>query len=195
MGAHVRSFFMEPNQYNKKWIKKFCQVERGCTVLTAIETSINDLIPYENNPRNNDGAVEAVAASIREFGFKVPIIADKNNVIVAGHTRLKAAKLLGLKKVPVIKADDLTDEQVRAFRLADNKTAEIAEWDFEKLDKKLEGIVDIDMSQFGFEKLEPVDVSEFTEESEPKEKDETPEFVTCPHCGETFNAKTAEGWK
>ena len=144
-------------------------------MLTAIETSINELIPYENNPRNNDGAVEAVAASIRAFGFKVPIIADKNNVIVAGHTRLKAAKLLGLKKVPVIKADDLTDEQVRAFRLADNKTAEIAEWDFEK--------------------LEPVDISEFTEESEPKEKDETPEFVTCPHCGETFDAKTAEGWK
>ena len=108
---------------------------------------------------------------------------------------MKAAKLLGLKKVPVIKADDLTDEQVRAFRLADNKTAEIAEWDFEKLDKKLEAIADIDMSQFGFEKLEPVDVSEFTEESEPKEKDETPEFVTCSHCGETFDAKTAEGWK
>lgn len=195
MGAHVRSFFMEPNQYNKKWIKKFCQFGRGCTVLTVIETSIDDLIPYENNPRNNDGAVEAVAASIREFGFKVPIIADKNNVIVAGHTRLKAAKLLGLKKVPVIKADDLTDEQVRAFRLADNKTAEFAKWDFEKLDKKLEAIADIDMSQFGFEKLEPVDVSEFTEESEPKEKDETPEFVTCPYCGETFDAKTAEGWK
>lgn len=151
MGAHVRSFFMEPNQYNKKWIKKFCQVERGCTVLTAIETSIDDLIPYKNNPRNNDGAVEAVAASIRAFGFKVPIIADKNNVIVAGHTRFEAAKKLGLETVPVIVADDLTDEQVEAFRLADNKTAELAGWDYQLLSQELAEIHSINMSDFGFE--------------------------------------------
>ena len=118
--------------------------------MQIIEMQLDELIPYANNPRNNDGAVDKVAASIREFGFKVPIIVDKNNVIVAGHTRLKAAQKLGLEKVPVIRADDLTDEQVNAFRLADNKTAEFAAWDFSKLDEELANI-DIDMSDFGFD--------------------------------------------
>lgn len=98
------------------------------------ELKIEDIVPYENNPRNNDEAVPAVAKSIEEFGFKVPIVIDKNNVIIAGHTRLRAAESLGLKKVPCIRADDLTEEQVKAFRLADNKTAELAFWDFTKLD-------------------------------------------------------------
>lgn len=123
---------------------------------------VNDLVPYENNPRLNDAAVDAVAASIKEFGFRVPIIIDKNNVIVAGHTRLKAALKLGLEDVPVIIADDLTDEQIRAFRLADNKVGEIAEWDLEKLEEELKHI-NIDMSNFGF------DLSEIEEEKEVKE--------------------------
>ena len=115
------------------------------------EMRVDDLIPYENNPRKNDAAVDAVAASIREFGFKVPIIADADNVIVAGHTRLKAAKKLGLETVPVIMADDLTEDQIKAFRLADNKTGELAEWDFEKLETELAAISsDIDMAAFGF---------------------------------------------
>ena len=109
-----------------------------------------ELIPYANNPRNNDKAVDAVAASIREFGFKIPIIVDPDGVIVAGHTRLKAAQKLGLESVPVIVADDLTEDQVKAFRLADNKTAELAEWDFDLLGDELDGIFDIDMSDFGF---------------------------------------------
>ena len=91
---------------------------------------VSELIPYEKNPRKNDKAVESVANSIKEFGFKIPIIVDKNNIIVAGHTRLKAAKKLGLKEVPIIIADDLTDEQIKAFRLADNKVSEIAEWGY-----------------------------------------------------------------
>ena len=95
--------------------------------------SVDDLTPYENNPRINDKAVEYVANSIKEFGFKVPIVVDENNIIVAGHTRLKASKKLGLEQVPVIVASDLTDEKVRAFRLADNKVSELAEWDEEKL--------------------------------------------------------------
>lgn len=101
---------------------------------------VDALIPYENNPRINDGAVEAVAASIKEFKFRNPIIVDKNNVIIAGHTRLRAAKKLGLEEVPTIRAEDLTEEQVRAFRLADNKTAELAEWDFSMLDEELSKI-------------------------------------------------------
>lgn len=110
----------------------------------------NSLIPYEKNPRRNDQAVDAVAASIREFGFKVPIVVDRDNVVVAGHTRLKAAKRLGLETVPVIVADDLTPEQIKAFRLADNKTAELAEWDLDLLDLEL-GEIEMDMEPFGFE--------------------------------------------
>ncbi len=111
---------------------------------------ITELNEYENNPRNNDEAVEAVANSISEFGFKVPIIITSDNIIVAGHTRLKAAKLLELDEVPCIVADDLDEEQIKAFRLADNKTAEIATWDFEKLEEELL-MIDLDMLQFGFD--------------------------------------------
>ena len=126
--------------------------------MTIKEIKITELKPYENNPRMNDSAVDMVANSIREFGFKVPIIIDKNNVIVAGHTRLKAAEILGLDKVPCIVADDLTDEQIKAFRLADNKVAEFATWDFDKLETELAAISDIEMSDFGFEDLdEPTD--------------------------------------
>lgn len=119
--------------------------------MQIIERKIEELIPYEKNPRINDKAVKAVAASIKEFGFKSPIIVDKNDIIVAGHTRLKAEKLLGLKNVPVLKADDLTDEQVKAFRLADNKTAEMAEWDIPLLNEELSGIYEINMMDFGFD--------------------------------------------
>jgi len=115
--------------------------------------NINDVREYDNNPRNNDDAVDVVAASILEFGFKVPIIIDKNNVIVAGHTRVKACKKLGITEIPAIIADDLTDEQLNAFRLADNKTHEFATWDEKKLIKELENIK-MDMFQFGFEDLE-----------------------------------------
>ena len=122
--------------------------------MNIIEKNTNELIPYENNPRNNDGAVDAVAASIKNFGFKIPIVIDKDGVIVAGHTRLKAAKKLGMEKVPCIIADDLNEEQVKAFRLADNKTAELAEWDEELLAEELEALQDVDMEQFGFEGIE-----------------------------------------
>lgn len=122
--------------------------------MQIVDIAITDLKPYENNPRNNDGAVQAVAESIKEFGFKVPIVIDRENIIVAGHTRYKAAMMLGLETVPAIRADDLTDEQVQAFRLADNKTAELAEWDFEKLNAELAALADFDMSAFGFEQIE-----------------------------------------
>lgn len=108
------------------------------------------LTPYENNPRNNDEAVEPVANSISEFGFKVPIVATSDGEIINGHTRWKAAKKLKLKTVPVIIADDLTEEQVRAFRLADNKVAEIAQWDIELLMSEIESVDNLDMTLFGF---------------------------------------------
>ena len=114
---------------------------------------IGDVVPYEKNPRLNDQAVDAVASSIREFGFKVPIVVDSKGVVVSGHTRLKAAKTLGLDEVPVIVADDLDDTKIKAFRLADNKVAELADWDESLLIKELEELDDLnyDMGQFDFE--------------------------------------------
>ena len=122
--------------------------------MKIIELTLDQLKPYEKNPRRNDHAVKYVAQSIKEFGFKVPIIIDKDNVIVAGHTRYKAAKKLGMEKVPCIIADDLTEEQVKAFRLADNKVSEVAEWDFNLLGEELEGIFNIEMDSFGFDVFE-----------------------------------------
>ena len=136
--------------------------------MTIIEKNIKDLKPYERNPRHNDNAVDAVAASIREFGFKVPIIIDKDGVIVAGHTRYKAAKKLRLNAVPCIIADDLTDEQIKAFRLADNKVSELAEWDIDLLDIELDDITDIDMSQFGFGEEEEPPILDDIDDNEEK---------------------------
>lgn len=117
------------------------------------ELNLSDIKPYEKNPRKNDEAVKYVSESIKQFGFKVPIVIDKNNVIVCGHTRYKAAQKLKLKTVPCILADDLTEEQIKAYRLADNKVAEKSEWDFDLLTPELEELdfTDIDMEDFGFE--------------------------------------------
>jgi hypothetical protein len=123
--------------------------------MKVVEVNVDKLTPYAMNPRFNDSAVDAVANSIRDFGFKVPIVADKNGVIVAGHTRLKAAKKLGLKTVPVVYADDLDEEQIRAFRLADNKVSELATWDPEKLEIEMEGFTLMDLQCYGFKPLEP----------------------------------------
>ena len=133
--------------------------------MNIIEKDITELRAYEKNPRHNEKAVDAVAASIREFGFKVPIVIDKENVIAAGHTRVAAARKLGLEKVPCIVADDLTEEQIRAFRLADNKTAELAEWDEDLLAEELKMLDDIDMSEFGF------DMSEYDDDKDIEEVD------------------------
>lgn len=133
------------------------------------DISIKDLKPYEKNPRHNDQAVDYVAESIKQFGFKVPIVVDKDNVIVAGHTRYKAAKKLGINVVPCIIADDLTEEQIKAFRLADNKVSEIADWDMDLLSEELDDIFNLDMEAFGF------DLGE--EESEPKEREDLSDKV------------------
>ena len=116
---------------------------------------LDELKPYERNPRHNEASVDKVAASIKEFGFKVPLVIDGNNVIVAGHTRFKAAEKLNLDELPCIVADDLTDRQIKAFRLADNKVAEFSRWDERLLDEEL-GELDewFDMSEFGFEPIE-----------------------------------------
>lgn len=127
------------------------------------EIKIRELKPYERNPRKNDEAVFLVAESIKQFGFKNPIIIDKENNIVCGHTRYKAAKELKLEKVPSIVVDDLTEEQIKAFRLADNKVAEKSDWDFDLLNEELENILDIDMSLFNFNVNEMLDEDIFEE--------------------------------
>ena len=121
--------------------------------ISIVYKKIEDLIPYENNPRNNDSAVDAVANSIKEFGFKVPVVIDAENNVVAGHTRIKACKKLGIEEVPCIVADDLDEEQVKAFRLADNKVGELASWDLDKLNIELGELEEfnIDMADFGFD--------------------------------------------
>lgn len=150
--------------------------------------NIKDVKQYENNPRRNDDAVEYVANSIREFGFQQPLVVDSNGVLIVGHTRLKAAQKLGLTEVPVIVADGLSDEQVKAYRLADNKTGELASWDWNQLNLELEDIdwLDLNMEQFGFSA--GVDIDQFFEDAQESggssevEKKE----VQCPHCGMTF---------
>ena len=108
--------------------------------MELIELSVDKIKPYEKNPRKNDGAVEAVAESIKQCGYIAPIIVDEKNVILAGHTRLKALKKLGYKKVPVVIKEGLSEEQKRKYRLLDNKTNELAEWDFDLLGNELEGL-------------------------------------------------------
>ena len=146
--------------------------------MQIIEKNIDALKEYENNPRNNAAAVDKVAESIREFGFNVPIIIDKDNVIVAGHTRKKAAKKLGIQKVPCVLVDHLTPEQVKAFRLADNRVAEYATWDFQKLDLELQGLDTMPMEMFGFgtgsdttgEEREPEQMEDIQSEQEEQDR-------------------------
>lgn len=165
--------------------------------MEIIYKNIDELIPYKNNPRLNDEAVEYVKNSIKEFGFKVPIVIDKNNVIIAGHTRIKASKELGIKDIPCIIADDLTEEQVKAFRLADNKVSEKSVWDYTKLDEELDSILDIDMSMFDFNintddvEIERIDLSN-------KEFEKYEIIITCKNeieLEEKYNKLMKEGYE
>ena len=149
--------------------------------MEIIYKKVNELVPYENNPRINDEAVEYVKNSISEFGFKVPVVIDKDNVIIAGHTRIKASKELGIKDIPCIIADDLTEEQVKAFRLADNKVAEKSMWNYQKLDEELDNILDIDMSMFDFNSLD-IDWNEIEEISEETYQEPSHKMLECPKC-------------
>ena len=137
--------------------------------MQIIDKKIGEIKPYEKNPRKNDNAVDAVASSISQFGFKNPIVIDGNNVIICGHTRYKAAQKLGLDVVPCVVADDLTEEQIKAYRLADNKVSELAEWDIDLLGEELDGIFDIDMSDFGFDLTEEDAETEIIEDEVPEE--------------------------
>ena len=164
---------------------------------------IASIRPYDKNPRDNEAAVAAVAESIRQFGFRQPIVVDAEGVIVCGHTRYKAAQKLGLSQVPVHVAKDLSPEQIRAYRIADNKTAELAEWNMELLPIELKELAgsDIDMSLLGFDEAELAKLLDGGVQAGLTDPDEVPPapkeaitqpgdlwllgaYTTCPHCGE-----------
>lgn len=146
--------------------------------MKVTEIELRKLIPYENNPRKNEKAVDAVMQSIKQFGFKNPIIVDENMVIISGHTRRLAALKLSMEKVPVIIAKDLTEEQVRAFRLADNRVASFSSWDEAKLKEEIADINNIDLSDFGFKKDKIDNI--FREKAEIKTH-------ICPKCGHEWS--------
>ena len=157
-----------------------------------IETQlIAKIKPYGRNPRVNDSAVDAVAESIRQFGFRQPIVVDTEGVIVCGHTRWKAAKKLGLTKVPVHVATDLTPEQIRAYRIADNKTNELAEWDYDLLMRELAELKadGVDVMSLGWT-ADEVNRMLSPETKDGKEADESiaddVPMIVCPKCGTEF---------
>ena len=166
-------------------------------MIKIIEKDINELVPYENNARINDKAVDVVANSIEEFGFKQPIIIDKNNVIVAGHTRTLACKKLGITKVPCIVADDLTEEQIKAFRIADNSSAQVAEWDMDKLMAELETI-DYDMEQFGLQEQinqMQVEFDNGLDEEDFNDMGVKKHLCKCPVCGHINEEKAFRNYE
>ena len=155
---------------------------------------IDKLIEYARNPRKNDHAVDRVAAAIREFGFRVPVVAKSDGTVVDGHLRLKAAKKLGLTEVPVVLADDMTDLQIKAFRLSVNKMAELAEWDDELLAVELGELnaADFDMALIGFDAAGlalamglGADFEAGSEEDQGKLDEKSP--IECPACGHEFH--------
>ena len=120
--------------------------------MNIVEKRLDEIRPYENNPRRNDEAVQYVAESIRQFGWKQPIVIDRDGVIIVGHTRYKAAQSLGLETVPCMIADDLTPEQVKAYRIADNKVSDFSVWDNKKLLEELQDLDELDGDLFtGFD--------------------------------------------
>lgn len=151
--------------------------------MQIVEKDIDELTPYENNPRKNDKSVDYVANSISQFGFKVPIVIDSSGVIVAGHTRYKAAVKLKIETIPCIVADDLTDEQIKAFRLADNKAGESSQWDMDLLADELDGILDLDMSDFGFIDMDmPEDDLALDLDDNKPEPEKEMQTCHCPKC-------------
>lgn len=161
-------------------------------------------MPYINNPRNNEAAVDRVAASIKEFGFNVPLVLDKENVIITGHTRHKAAQKLGLEQVPCIYAEGLTKAQIKAYRIADNKVSEYATWDDELLGIELEQLKELeyDLELTGFD-LDDIDNMLNPVEEEPKDlSDEVADtyevIVECVNETEQeqiYNNLISEGYK
>lgn len=154
---------------------------------------IDEITPYENNPRDNELAVDGVAESIEKYGFDSPIIVDENKIIINGHTRLKAAQKLGMEEVPVIIKTELTEPQKKAYRLADNKLAEKSTWDENLLMSEIEDLMNEGEEIVGFEQEEidalfahfdydeTGDLEDYENPDDEAERDEV--YLKCPHCG------------
>ena len=143
--------------------------------LRGVEIAVNDIKPYENNPRNNSKAIPVVAESIRKFGMRQPLVLDQENVIIIGHTRYCAAKYLGMKTVPCVIASDLTENQATALRLADNRLGELAQWDSELLSAEV-----AELAGSGYE-----EIFKFFDESSYSPEDmelDVKKMCTCPNC-------------
>lgn len=153
---------------------------------------VADLVPYEKNAKmHNETQIKNVAESIKQFGFVQPVVVDKDNVIVIGHCRTEAAKLLGMDEVPCVSVDDLTDEQVKALRIVDNKANE-SPWDFGLLQAELEAIdFTAEFPEFDFDlnsgDIDPSAMDDLFTDAPEKEKE--PKRVQCPHCGEWFDVE------
>ena len=166
--------------------------------MNIIQTPINEITPYARNPRKNEAAIAKVAASIKEFGFRQPIVVDGEKVVIVGHTRLEAARQLGLADVPVHIATGLTDTQAKAYRLADNRTGEEATWDSELLALELDdldGEIDLDILGFEPDELDTYRTgSNFapgTEDDQGRLDQLDPIYVACPDCGHEFDSRKA----
>ena len=185
---HIR-LILAPKKEALKTLVSILIKNRSDKMLKVELRKTEDLIEYDGNPRNNERAVEPVMNSIKEFGFLAPVLIDSNDIIIAGHTRKEAAVRLGLKEIPCITVDSLTDEQVKAFRLVDNKTAEFASWDFEKLEEELSNIINIDLSAYKFPDLRDIELdvsdADFLQDTEIV-KNSKAKTATCPSCGEVF---------
>lgn len=169
--------------------------------MNIVDISPEELVFYENNPRDNDEAVPIIANSIERFGFKVPVMIDSNKVIICGHTRVKAALNLGLETVPCIIEDEMSEEDIRAFRIVENKTHELSFWDSSLLRQEMDALDEIEWEDFGFDEVQGLSDEEMQQffadtgsakTTSPKPTDSVmvdssePEMVQCPHCGEWF---------
>ena len=169
----------------------------GKSTLKLEQARTDSLTPYARNPRRNQSAISKVAASIKEFGFRQPIVVDGSYVVIVGHTRLEAAKILGLTKVPVHVAVDMTPAQAKAYRLADNRTGEDATWDLELLTLEIDDLRDHfggDLSSIGFDEIELENLSNSETDEAPGDFDEYDENIetahTCPKCGYSWSGNT-----
>lgn len=158
---------------------------------------VEKIIPYARNPRKNESAIDKVAASIKEFGWRQPIVTDSEFVIIAGHTRLEAAHRLGLSEAPVHIAEGLTDAQIKAYRLADNRSGQEASWDIDLLALELDDLRDleVDLSITGFTAMElelytdRADFGPASEDEQGKLDELEPKWIKCPHCGKEFDIR------
>lgn len=164
--------------------------------MKTVMMQVDEIKPSPDNPRDNSKAIDAVAESIREFGFKVPCIVDEEGILITGHTRLEAAKKLGLEKIPVIIAADLDEEEKRQFRLADNKIGELSTWDIEKAEKEMAEIKDFDMGKFGFSEylcsIQSGTEDDLVKAQDKQKSDEIDEKnIKCPRCHAIFSKEVA----